>query len=84
MYCSGDMADYVVETQKGGRYITYEEVLDILKKAEDNALYIRLPILTEKIKFLPSATVMSMYAMHYVLPSCLIRRICQGLLMLLT
>ena len=31
-----DMADYVVETQKGGRYITYEEVLDILKKAEDN------------------------------------------------
>lgn len=32
----GDMADYVVETHKGGRYITYEEVLDILKKAEDN------------------------------------------------
>ncbi len=32
----GDMADYVVETDKGGRYITYEEVLDILKKAEDN------------------------------------------------
>lgn len=32
----GDMADYVVETQKGGRYITYEEVLDILKRAEDN------------------------------------------------
>lgn len=32
----GDMADYVVETQKGGRYITYEEVVDILKKAEDN------------------------------------------------
>lgn len=32
----GDMADYVVETQKGGRYITYEEALDILKRAEDN------------------------------------------------
>jgi NADPH-dependent glutamate synthase beta subunit-like oxidoreductase/Fe-S-cluster-containing hydrogenase component 2 len=32
----GDMADYVVETQKGGRYITYDEVLDILQKAEDN------------------------------------------------
>lgn len=32
----GDMADYVVETQKGGRYITYEEVLDILKRVEDN------------------------------------------------
>ena len=32
----GDMADYVVETQKGGRYITYDEVMDILKRAEDN------------------------------------------------
>ncbi len=32
----GDMADYVVETGKGGRYITKEEVLEILKKAEDN------------------------------------------------
>lgn len=32
----GDMADYVVETQKGGRYITREETLEILKQAEDN------------------------------------------------
>lgn len=32
----GDMADYVVETDKGGRYITYEEALEILKRAEDN------------------------------------------------
>lgn len=32
----GDMADYVVETNKGGRYVTYDEVLDILKRAEDN------------------------------------------------
>lgn len=32
----GDMADYVVETNKGGRYITREEALDIMKKAEDN------------------------------------------------
>ena len=32
----GDMADYVVETQKGGRYITKEEALEIFKKAEDN------------------------------------------------
>ena len=32
----GDMADYVVETQKGGRYITKEEALDILKQAEEN------------------------------------------------
>ena len=30
------MADYVVETQKDGRYITKEEALDIFKKAEEN------------------------------------------------
>ena len=32
----GDMADYVVETGKGGRYITREEALDIFKQAEEN------------------------------------------------
>lgn len=32
----GDMADYVVETNKGGRYITKEEALEIFQKAEDN------------------------------------------------
>lgn len=32
----GDMADYVVETNKGGRYITREEALEILQIAEDN------------------------------------------------
>ena len=32
----GDMADYLVETNKGGRYITKEEALEIIKKAEDN------------------------------------------------
>lgn len=32
----GDMADFVVETNKGGRYITRDEVLDILKQAEEN------------------------------------------------
>ena len=32
----GDMADYVVETNKGGRYITKEEALEILQKAENN------------------------------------------------
>ena len=32
----GDMADYVVETNKGGRYVTKEEALAILQKAEDN------------------------------------------------
>lgn len=32
----GDMADYVVETQKDGRYITKEEALEIFRQAEEN------------------------------------------------
>ncbi len=32
----GDMADYVVQTGKGGHYITKEEALEIFKKAEAN------------------------------------------------
>lgn len=32
----GDMAHYVVETNKGGKYITREEALEIMKIAEDN------------------------------------------------
>ncbi len=32
----GDMADYVVETGKGGRYITREEALEIFRKGEEN------------------------------------------------
>ena len=32
----GDMADYVVETQKDGRYITKEEALAIFRQAEEN------------------------------------------------
>ena len=32
----GDMADYVVETEKGGQYITREEALEIFKQAEEN------------------------------------------------
>ena len=31
----GDMADYLVETNKG-HYVTYDEVMQILQKAEDN------------------------------------------------
>lgn len=31
----GDMADYLVETNKG-HYVTYDEVMQILKRAEDN------------------------------------------------
>ncbi len=32
----GDMADYVVETEKGGEYITREEALEIFRQAEEN------------------------------------------------
>ncbi|MDD7416585.1 MAG: FAD-dependent oxidoreductase [Treponemataceae bacterium] len=32
----GDMAEYVVETHKGGRWITKEEALEIFQKAEEN------------------------------------------------
>ena len=32
----GDMAEYVVETGKGGRYITKEEALEIFRKGEEN------------------------------------------------
>ena len=32
----GDMADYVVETNKDGHYLTREEVLALLQKAEEN------------------------------------------------
>ena len=32
----GDMADYVVETNKGGEYISREEALEIFKKGEEN------------------------------------------------
>jgi NADPH-dependent glutamate synthase beta subunit-like oxidoreductase len=32
----GDMADYVVETNKGGVYITREEAMEIFRKAEEN------------------------------------------------
>ena len=32
----GDMADYVVETGKGGRYISKEEAYEIFKKGEEN------------------------------------------------
>lgn len=32
----GDMADYVVETNKGGEYITREEAMDIFRRGEEN------------------------------------------------
>lgn len=38
----GDMADYLVETGKG-RYIDYDEVMEILQRAEDNGLVHETP-----------------------------------------
>lgn len=32
----GDMADYIVETDKGGHYVTKEEVMEILQRAEEH------------------------------------------------
>ena len=32
----GDMADYVVETKKGGHYVTREQALEIFKQGEEN------------------------------------------------
>ena len=46
----GDMADYVVETQKDGRYITKEEALDIFKKAEENGFVHQITNIDDKDK----------------------------------
>ena len=43
----GDMADYVVETGKGGRYITKEEALEIIHRAEENGLMHDIPNIEE-------------------------------------
>ena len=40
----GDMADYLVETNRG-RYITYDEVMEILERAENYILYVKNMIL---------------------------------------
>lgn len=54
----GDMAEYVVETGKGGRYITKEEALEIFKKGEENGFVHQITILMVKTRFLLSVTVM--------------------------
>ena len=46
----GDMADYLVETNKG-HYIDYDEVIEIWNGPRETDLYIRSPISMEKIKF---------------------------------
>lgn len=46
----GDMADYVVETQKDGRYISKEEALDIFRQAEENGFVHQITNIDEKNK----------------------------------
>lgn len=72
----GDMADYVVETDKGGRYITYEEVLDILKRPRTTALSTRSPTSTGKTRSSPSAIATSTYATPCAPANCLILLTC--------
>ena len=54
----GDMADYVVETQKDGRYISKEEALDIFRQAEENGFVHQITNIDGKDKILLSVTVM--------------------------
>lgn len=51
------MADYVVETQKDGRYITKEEALDIFRQAEENGFVHQITNIDGKDKILLSVTV---------------------------
>ena len=71
----GDMADYLVETGKG-RYIDYEEVMEILQRAEDNGYVHQITNIDGEEKILPSATAPSVSATDCVPPSCLIPPIC--------
>jgi len=61
----GDMADYLVETGKG-HYITQEEVLEILERAERNGFVHQITNIDGKIRSSPSATVHLVSAMHCV------------------
>ena len=65
----GDMADYLVETNKG-HYVTYDEVMRILQKPRTTALCTRSPTLTARTRFLPSATAMSTSATPCAPASC--------------
>ena len=74
----GDMADYLVETGKG-HYITQEEVLEILERAERNGFVHQITNIDGKIRSSPSATVHLVSAMHCVHLSCSTHRICPAL-----
>ncbi len=79
----GDMADYVVETNKGGRYITREEVYEILEQAEENGFVHQITNIDGENKiFLQYVTAMLTYVMHFVHHSYLIHQICLVQLML--
>ncbi len=53
----GDMADYLVETNKG-HYVTYDQALEILQRAEDNGFVHQITNIDGENKILPSATAM--------------------------
>ena len=75
----GDMAEYCVE--KGmGRYISYEEALEILERAERQASSTKSQTLTARTKSSRSATVPRASATPFALHSFITRRICPGLL----
>lgn len=69
----GDMADYLVETNKG-HYVTYDEVMQILQKAEDNGFVHQITNIDGENKILPSATATSTSAMRCAQASCSTRR----------
>lgn len=66
----GDMADYVVETQKDGRYISKEEALDIFRQAEENGFVHQITnidgkdkifaICNAETRFIPKKTIPSL------------------------
>ena len=73
----GDMADYIVETQRG-EYITKDEALEIFKKPRTTALSTRSRISTVSRKFSASATATSMSATRCAHRSCSTRRTCRA------
>lgn len=65
----GDMADYLVETNKG-HYVTYDEVMQICKRPRTTALYTRSRTSTARTRFSPSATATSTSVMLCAPASC--------------
>ena len=71
----GDMADYLVETGKG-RYIDYDEVMEILQRAEDNGYVHQITNIDGEEKIFAICNCAMASATDCVPPSCLIPPIC--------